>query len=170
MRNLNLVAAAALMAAISPAPAFAEVKVNFTDPDHYRDANLQREFGKSAKEPTMREIEQYLWRLGDAYLAPDEKLTIDVLDVDLAGRFEPWQFNYKNVRFMRDYTWPEIKIRYRLENPSGAAIEGEETIADRYYLRDANFGGYLGTMVYEKIMLERWFRLRFAGRGSAQQE
>jgi hypothetical protein len=164
MRNLNSLAVA-FMAAIWPAAALAEVKVNFVDPERYKDANLQRETGKTAKDLTMREIERTFWQLGEAYLAPDETLTIDVLDVDLAGRFEPWQFNFKNVRFMREYYWPEMKIRYRLESPSRPISSSEETIADRYYLRDAIFGGYSGTMVYEKLMLERWFKMRFTERG-----
>jgi len=112
----------------------------------------------------MREIEKYLWRLGEAYLAPGDKLTIDVLDIDLAGRFEPWQFNYQDVRFMREITWPEIKLSYRLERANSAPIQGEETVADRGYLTFLTTRDYIDIMPYEKVMLERWFRVRFARR------
>jgi hypothetical protein len=139
----------------------AGVKVHFIDPDHYIDANLRHAYGKTAKEPAMREIENFLSQLGERYLAPDETLTVDVLDIDLAGRFEPWHWNYQDVRFMRDYTWPSIKLRYRLEGPTGTIASGEETVSDQSYQFNAAFGSDLETMRYEKTMLERWFRQRF---------
>ena len=163
MRKLTMAACAALMA-LSASAAWAEVKVNFVDPDSYRDANLYQRYGKNAKEPTLREIEQTFWKLGEFYLAPGEKLTIDVLDVDLAGRFEPWNFNYRDVRFMRDITWPSMKLRYTLESPYREGLSGEETVEDRSYLFDFTVRQSVATMAYEKVMLERWFRTRFAPR------
>ena len=116
---------------------------------------------KTAKEPTMRELERYLTKLGQDYLAPGEILTVDLLDVDLAGRFEPWQFPYHEARFMRDITWPTIKLKYRLERPGQAVLEGEEAVSNRIYLWESGFRSYVETMPYEKLMLQRWFRQRF---------
>ena len=164
MRKLKCAALAAVIGAIWPAIALAEVKVNFIDPERYTDANLRQRYGRSANEPAMREIETYLWRLGEAYLQPGDKLTIDVLDVDLAGRFEPWQFNYRDVRFMRQFTWPSIKVRYRLERGSAVSQVVEETVADRGYLTFLTTRDYSNIMPYEKVMLERWFWFRFVQR------
>ena len=113
-----------VVAALWVADASAEVKVNFINPDKYTDANLRQRYGKSARDIALREIETFFGRLGETYLAPGDKLTIDVLDVDLAGRFEPWQFDYRDVRFMREITWPEIKLRYSLERASEPVRSG----------------------------------------------
>jgi len=153
-------------AALWAVDASAEVKVNFISPDTYTDANLRQRHGKSASDIALREIETFLGRMGETYLAPGDRLTIDVLDVDLAGRFEPWQFDYRDVRFMREITWPEIKLRYRLERASEPPRSGEETVADRGYLTFSLTVDSIGIMPYEKAMLQRWFRLRFAAPAS----
>jgi hypothetical protein len=162
MQSMKHLALVALFVAMAPAAAFADVKVNFVNPERYTDANLRHSYGKSAKEPTMREIEKYLSRLGDAHLAPGDKLTIDVIDIDLAGRFEPWQFNYQDVRFMREITWPAIKLRYSFERANGAPIDGEDTVTDKGYLTFLSTRDTIDIMPHEKAMLERWFRMRFA--------
>ena len=153
---------AVLIAALSCADALADVKVTFINPDKYTDANLRQRYGKTANALALHEIESFFWRLGEAYLNPGDTLTIDVLNVDLAGRFEPWQFTYRDVRFMHDYTWPEIKLRYRLERATKPPQSGEETLADRGYLTFLQTRDYIDLMPYEKVMLERWFRQRFA--------
>jgi DUF3016 family protein len=154
----------AALATLWSAEAAAAVRVNFVNPGKYIDANLRHEHGKNANAPTMRELETYFAKLGGMYLAPGEILTIDVLDIDLAGRFEPWQLDFQDVRFMRDIAWPAIKLRYRFESPSRAAIEGEETVSDRSYLTSQPFADATDTMPYEKIMLQRWFRTKFAAK------
>lgn len=157
---------AVLMAAAWAVPVLAEVKVNFINPDKYTDANLRQRYGKSARDIALHEIEMFLGRMGETYLASGDKLTIEILDVDLAGRFEPWQFDYRDVRFMREITWPEIKLRFRLERASGTPLSGEETVADRSYLTFSSTRDAIDIMPFEKAMLQRWFRLRFAGQPS----
>ena len=83
MRKISLLAVAVMLTAAGSADALAEVKVRFVDPDHYTDANLNRAYGKSARETALREIERTFSKLGETYLARGETLTIDVLDVDL---------------------------------------------------------------------------------------
>jgi hypothetical protein len=67
--------------------------------------------------------------LGERYLAAEEKLSIEVLVIDLAGRTEPWHTPNFGVRYMRDVTWPRIKLRYTLER-NDLITNAEESIAD----------------------------------------
>jgi hypothetical protein len=61
--------------------------VTFVDPGHYRDAAFQRDY--QADDAVLKGIEQHLQHLGSRYLAPEQKLSVEILDIDLAGRFEP---------------------------------------------------------------------------------
>ena len=153
---------ALVVVSLYPAGANAEVRVNFVNPEKYTDANLYGGYGERGREPALREIERDLQRLGQRYLKPGEVLTVDILNVDLAGQFEPWRAPAYDVRFMREVTWPQFKLRYRLEGTARPPLVGEELISDRMYLWRAA-GRASGTvMPYEKAMLEDWFETRFA--------
>ena len=41
-------------------------------------------------------------------------MKIEVLDIDLAGELEWWHGPY-DIRYLRSYTWPRIKLRYTLK-------------------------------------------------------
>jgi len=141
-------------------PATAEVIVTFDHPETYTDAGLYADFGSKAREPAMRGIKEHLDRLGQRFLRPHQKLTIEVLDIDLAGRFEPWRALASHVRFMRDVTWPRIELRYTFEDNGVVRASGVETVSDLNY--QARLGPYLTSdpLRYEKAMLEDWFRQR----------
>ena len=160
MRNLiGLTSAIAI--GMWAADAQAAVKVNFVNPDHYIDAGGYR--GKD-RARSLEEIERTFQKLADRYLAADQTLTIDVLDVDLAGRLEPWHFNSYDVRYMRDITWPTMKLRYELDGANAPPLRGEETLSDPGYLDFPGTHISGQTLPYEKAMLERWFRARLVDR------
>jgi hypothetical protein len=81
------------------------------------------------------------------------------LDVDLAGRLEPWHLTPNDVRYMREITWPQMKLRYTLQSASETLLQGEEVLSDRSYLQIPNTN-YSEKLPYEKRMLGRWFRAR----------
>jgi hypothetical protein len=182
MRTSLLVA---LFAAVSlvPAAASADVTVTFVHPEHFTDANLNGRYGgDKGREPALRTIAQDLQQLGQRYLPAGVTLTVEILDVDLAGRLEPWHAISYATRYMRDVTWPRIKLRYRLDGPgldrrglggpglggSAQPIAGEETISDPMYLTHRTPRDVGEPMPYEKAMLEDWFRARFVARASPQ--
>jgi hypothetical protein len=139
-----------------------DVRVAFVQPEHYTDANLYGGYGEKALEPALREIRQDLQHLGARYLQPGEVLSIEILDVDLAGRFEPWRALAQDVRFMREVTWPRIKLRYVLQSGMHPPLSAEEEVSDQTYLLNAAvLGRSTQVMPYEKAMLENWFRARF---------
>jgi hypothetical protein len=161
MRNVTALALCGALAILGSRAAAAEVRVSFVGAAHYTDANLYNGYGEAARAPALREIEQTLDRLGQRYLRQGQTLAIEVLDIDLAGRFEPWHMLAYDVRFMRDITWPRIKLRYRLTENGQPARTGEENISDQTYLMHA--GRTTGqVMPYEKAMLESWFQRHFA--------
>ena len=150
-----------------PSPADAAVTVAFVDPGNYRDAAFRRD-DRQAEDAVLKGIESHLKHLGKRYLAADQKLNVEILDIDLAGRIAPWRPQLNGVRLMDDVTWPRIKLRYTLER-NGVITSAEESVADMSYLARAHTyfsGDRLG---YEKQMLDDWFRQKFsAGRTPAR--
>jgi hypothetical protein len=150
---------AALLAMMSAARA--EVDVTFTAPEKYVDASLRREGGASAREVALRTIREQLVALGERYLAPNQTLKIEVLGIDLAGEIEWWHGPY-DIRYLRDYTWPKIKLRYTLEENGQTIRSAEETVSDPSYQMSVIVTRSGEVMPHEKAMLARWFRSRFA--------
>ena len=151
----------ALLVAGLSAPAGAVVEVDFKGADSYTDAGT-RGYGGRANTRVLEEISAHLQALGARYLAPDQHLTVEIRDVDLAGRFEPWHSYAYDVRFMREITWPRIELHYVLREGERILAERDESVMDMQYLRHAN--GYFDSdrLRYEKRMLDDWFRSRFA--------
>jgi hypothetical protein len=162
MRRMHVLLAGLLLAA-SPAAAQApDVAVTFVAPERYTDATFDGAYGEKGRAPALREIREHLERLGARHLKPGERLRIAVLDVDLAGQYEPWRPSAYHVRFLRAVTPPRITLRYTLEGQAGALASGQEVVSDLDYqrplVRDT------GRLPYEKAMLEDWFRRRFVER------
>jgi hypothetical protein len=144
-----------------PLTAGAIVTVAFESPGQFRDASLEGSYIVAADEPALREIGKHLQKLGERYLAPGETLAVEVLDVDLAGRFEPWRTHAYSVRFMDSITWPMIRVRYTLQRDGHTQMSAEERLIDQMYLAHQSTYFSNDRLRYEKRMLDHWFRTRF---------
>jgi len=157
MTKRILLAAAALAAL----PSYATVVVTWVNPDGYTDSANQR----WEQQSTLDALAQHMKRIGDRYIAPNETLRIEVLDLDLAGwaRFGGRAPNeIRTVRGGADF--PAMRVRYTLES-SSRPQSGEEDLKDLGY---QNHGlasrGASEPFYYEKRMVEDWIRSRFAQR------
>lgn len=103
-----LLAATLVASLFTAAPSFAGVQVRFINPERYTDASS---FGATSRDATIAEFRAYLEKLGQRFIRPGQNLTIDVLNIDLAGHYEPWRRNFSDVRIMRDITPPSVKLR-----------------------------------------------------------
>jgi hypothetical protein len=114
------------------------------------------------------EIARHLQELAAAKLPQEQTLEVDVLDVDMGGRLEPWRHRIPEVRVMRAVTWPSIKLRYRLSAGGQVLASGEETLADMDYLERINAYPTGDSLRYEKRMLDDWFQKRLIERKPAR--
>jgi len=163
MRSVSLVAASLSAALWWAAPAGAAVTVSFVEPGRYTDAHLHGHFGAKAVAATLVGLQQHLEALDRRHLRPDQALTVEVLDVDLAGEYRPWRVAAADVRVMRSVTWPRITLRYVLREGDAVVMSGEEAVVDLEYLtRSRRVAGE--SLGYEKAMLDDWFRARFIER------
>lgn len=138
----------------------AESEVTWTNPEDYRDIRPgNTSTRKKFQEHVFSELEEHFAKLA-AKLPEDQKLIIDVTDVDLAGDVRIGAMN--QVRIVKDIYHPRIKFSYQLmEN------DGTEVVADEINLKDMSFltGSIMryrnDSFGYEKKMLDDWFKKTF---------
>ena len=154
-RRVLLSAAAAAFIAL---PLHAAVTVSYGDPDLFTDAGDRN----SDPRKVMLTLERYFKELGDRYLPAQSNLKIEVLDLDRAGR--PYMNLPTEIRIITGRAdMPCIVLNYTLETDNKVLPSRRERICDPDYLRllEPQYDEH-DPLVYEKRMLEQWFRQRFA--------
>jgi DUF3016 family protein len=71
------------------------------------------------------------------FFASGQNLTIDILNIDLAGHYEPWRGNFSDVRIMRDATPPSVRLRYVLSEKGKRTRSGEDNLTDMNYQNES---------------------------------
>jgi hypothetical protein len=151
---------AAMLAIGTPAPASAaDLSVVFVDPVSFTDATYSRWFtDDKARAAVLLGLEQHLQRLADRGLAAGDSLRIEVLDIRLAGGFEPFRSGSAGgVRILNEMTWPRMRLKYVLSRDGQVIASGQEQVMDMIYLARPNRYSTSDRLRYEKAMLDEWF-------------
>ena len=152
---LTVVAIAGL--GVSTACAAGSAEVLFPNEARFSDAGASA----SDRAANLAQVANHLKRLAERLLPDGQKLTVEVLDVDLAGTSRPWRATGTEVRVLRGRAdWPRIELRYTLSGDGNAARTGKEVIADLNYLQRIGAHGSSEPLKHEKRMLDDWFRAR----------
>ena len=152
--------AAALLAA---APAYAaRAKVEFVHPESFTDAG--RNYAGEERDDNLQRLASHIGALAAKRLPADQTLEVWVTDVDLAGYYDPRQPFTHEVRIVKDFYPPRMKLRFRLGQADGTVVkEGERRLTDRDFLTRAQRYPLDG-LGYERTMLDRWFSDEFQPR------
>jgi Protein of unknown function (DUF3016) len=161
----TLALAFAVMAGAAPARAGGSVSVSFSGDATFSDAGAAHH----DRELNLAILTRHLQGLGQRYLPDGEALSVEILDLDLAGALRLSHRAVGEVRIVRGRAdWPRIKLRYSLAANGQTLQSATESLADLNYL------GHIGTysssdpLRYEKRMLEDWFKARFVEHLAAQ--
>lgn len=142
-------------------------QVRFIDPDRYTDAD-RAGFGLVERQRTLDTLQRHIEALAARHLPADATLTVEVLDVDLAGDLRPRAGHDTRV-LKGGADVPRLQFRYRLQRGGTVLAAGEERLTDLGYL-DGPFRRVAGTpLPYEQRLLARWFEERRFG-GTAQRQ
>ena len=156
---------AVLLSSTAPAAELPEVSVAFRDPASFTDAGPLARVDP-AHDPALIVLKKHVEDLARRYLSPGESLQVEFLDIDLAGRFEPWRPNASEVRIMRDVTWPRMRLRYSLERDRQVVASAEESLVDLNYLLSNAAYFSSDPLRFDKALLDKWFARRFDERPS----
>ncbi|MBZ9784442.1 DUF3016 domain-containing protein [Pseudomonas sp. REP124] len=149
---------------LPPANAVSSVEVDFKNPEKYTDASLDSPgYERGADAYVMKELRSYFQKLGERYLPPDQQLQIEIRNIDLAGRFEPWRPYAYEVRFMREITWPSIDLHYVLKQNGQIVSQEDARVLDQNYLQRPGRASRSDRLYSEKAMLSDWFQREFKG-------
>jgi hypothetical protein len=142
--------------------ALAGVTVNFTQPDKYADMP----FEPWEREDVLKGLAEHFQRLGKQ-LPADQNLTIEVLDVDLAGRLRPGGHSAgRDIRVMRGTAdWPHMRLRYTLEQGGQVIASGDADLSDMNYMNRVNRYSEGDALRYEKQMIDTWFNKTILHKG-----
>jgi hypothetical protein len=147
-------------AALTPSASLAGVTVRFINPDRYSDADI---VDASSREANLAEFRRHFEELGRRYLAPGQTLTIDIVDIDLAGDKQFVRSAAERVRVVTWATPARIELRYTLSGKGTHAQSGRALVTGD----SAQYGPYArfesARFAPEKAMLRDWFRRQFAG-------
>ena len=149
------------IAALAAVPSYATVDVSFVSPEKYTDASNER----WEMDSNLKSLAEHMRKAGERYIAPNETLRIEVLDVDLAG-WSRWAGSSPNkVRVARGGAdFPQMKFRYTLESSRGNR-SGEADLRDLGYQNSGlRSRAASEPMYYEKRMIDEWFKSTFAQR------
>ena len=136
------------------------VEVTYIEPEKFTDAGR----GRSLEEVQVA-LSGHLKKLGEKALPAQQKLTIEVLDVDLAGEVRPTRRMWPDTRVLSGRAdWPQLSLRYTLREGDRVIGRGEDRLSDMNYLFTGRMDSQRNadTLPYEKRMLTEWFNQRFA--------
>ena len=160
MKKFSLSLVVLLTAICGAGAAFAGVTVAFVQPDRYTDVP----FASWDKETVMKDLDQYLVKMGAKWLPVGQNLKIEVLDIDLAGNLRNGPSG-RQIRVLNGGAdWPMIEVRYTLESGGNALRTGTDRISDMDYFHGhvTDHSKSRESLFYEKRMLQEWFKEKFA--------
>ncbi len=106
----------------------------------------------------MAMLDRHLRSAAAQCVAEDERLTVAVLDVDLAGDIDWSRSSAVELRVLREVSWPRIELEYALIDAGGqTVVQGREQVSDMNYLAHSARARFAReTLPYERLMLENW--------------
>lgn len=153
--RLSIIMCGLLTAAVATAKT-PQVSVQWVHPEKYTD--VQETIGAPDKHrgQILARLEAHLRREAKRYLAPDQRLEVEVLDVDLAGHV--WPVEGQDRRIVRDIDFPKIVLRYRLYEGDNMVAQDTVTLKDMDFLRRVPKKTPADGLRFEKRLLSDWLR------------
>jgi hypothetical protein len=155
MRCEKALAVGILALMFMSASAHASITVRFVGAERYRDV----EAGSSgSRDATLNALRRHFDTLGSRYLGMGLDLTVEVLDIDLAGERLPQ--GATSTRIITGATPPSISLRYTLRERGRFVRQSEVALSDlNFQMGSAARSG--DRLAYEKEPLTDWFRTTF---------
>lgn len=146
--------AAVLMMGCSLCPQAAEVKIDFIEPERYTDVG----FGLLERSRNIQTLAAHMQAWAE-FLPPAQSLTIEVLDVDLAGHPDRWGWPQRTRLITGGADSPAMHLRWTLREGDLIVGFGEDHLRDLGYLWRIRQVMPGGPLPYDRRMLDDWLRL-----------
>lgn len=145
--------AVAAVLALGAGAASAGVTVNYVESDKFADLP----FAPWERKEVLDDLASFFAELGKS-LPAGQDLTVDVTEIDLAGREYPNTRGARDLRILKGGAdWPIMELRYTLSANGQVLTSGNAKLTDMNYLGRANRMSDGDRLRYEKRMIEDWF-------------
>lgn len=152
MRLITRSLLAAAVSLLAAGAAWAEVTVTFVKPEEFADVP----HSVIERERMQKDFADYFVKLGKK-LPDGQKLSVEVLDIDLAGRLWPRRSG-DDIRVMNGGAdWPHMHLRYTLEQNGQTLRSGDEQLSNMMYQQRSSRYAEGDPLRYEKQMVDDWF-------------
>jgi hypothetical protein len=156
--GLFLAGLASQAVAAAPATAPTNVTVIYQDPDHFTD--VRDSTSSFASTYYLDELKACLQQAASPLLAPGQKLTITISDIDLAGDIRPGSLT--NVRIIKDIYIPHVALKFQLVDSAGKVVkEGDRRLTDLAFMQRLRIPGADEPLYYDKALLKDWVSSEF---------
>jgi len=153
MKALLMKTAVAGLFALTAGIASAGVTVTYIESDKFADLP----FAPWEREQVLKELSEYFGKLGEK-LPQGQDLTLEVTDIDLAGREYPNMRSGRELRVLQGTAdWPIMNLRYTLSQNGQVRKTGDARLSDMNYMQRINRFSDSDSLRAEKRMIEEWF-------------
>ncbi len=144
-------------------PASGPVSVAWSDPAKFSDLTSSGNRNAAARGDWLVQLATYMRKRADQRIAPGNRLELTILDIQRAGRYEPWRgLSGQDIRVVRDSYPPRMVVKFRELDTGGQVVaEGERTITDPAFLLHVGSINDSDPLRYEKRMIDSWLRREF---------
>ncbi|HRO62226.1 DUF3016 domain-containing protein [Thermomonas sp.] len=144
-------------------PVFGPVSVAWSDPAKFSDLTSSGNRNAAARGDWLVQLATYLRKRADQRIAPGNRLELTILDIQRAGRYEPWRgLSSQDTRVIRSNYAPFMVVKFRELDASGSVVaEGERRITDPAFLVGSGTLNNGDPLRYEKRMIDSWLRREF---------
>jgi hypothetical protein len=154
MNTLIKQAAIAAVLLLGAGSASAGATVTFSQPEQFTD--VPSTFWE--RERILKHLTKHFDVLA-AQLPAGQELQVEVLDLDMAGRFWPGRTIAHELRILNGGAdWPHMKLRYTITQGGTVVKSGEENLSNMSYMHRMNRYVSGDSLRYEKQMLDDWFK------------
>jgi len=159
---IRLLAGLSLGAGLAPFAGAAEksvdnVAVVFDNPEQFTD--VRDSHTDMMSKWVLSELQTFVQRTAASQIAPESKLTVTFLDLDLAGMIRP---DKDNIRLMTATTLPRAHLKFQLTDAAGKVVkEGERRLSDSNYQQNILPTMRSDALGYDKELLRNWIQREF---------
>lgn len=151
-------------------PASGPVNVAWSDPSLFGDIRTSSNRSASTRGDWLVQLASYMRKQAAKRLTLGNRLELNILDIQRAGRYEPWASPAgQDIRVIRENYPPMMVVQFRELNASGTVVaEGERRITDPAFLLHAGSVNDSDPLRYEKRMIDSWLQREFPESVSAR--
>lgn len=136
------------------------VKVEWQEPKNYRDLKTATEVKSRFQQRFFDTITENINKEAEKILKPNQKLEMQVSDVDLAGDLRPTfgATSANELRIVKDLYPPRMTFTYTITEDDKVIMAGDEKLTDMNFMYGTNSTRNQKPFQYESEMLKDWLK------------